>query len=168
MKTLNEIISEKLILNKNTKEKNSIFNKFCKTLYLDQNDKSKYDDIEKLYDLYKNDCNKIIEENFDGELISTNFELMFMVAAMLIEDQNIPTRILIMGTNIYKGKNNPYDYSWFEEEDSNGDTVLDVMGKLYSNNEKFKDMFSFIYIVIQKCCTNYKNSIEGIWKLQEI
>ena len=169
MKKINTYIQEKLVINKDIKSSKDIkFSTFCHELYLHDSPLN-HDDLEELYDLYLNDCDKIIEKNFDGELVSTNFELMFMSAAMLNADDQDWTSLPDLGYKDYPGDNNPYDYSWFEEEDSNGKTVLEVMQDLYHNDKKdptFLKMFQTIYLAIDDYCTDYEATIDGIWEFQ--
>ena len=169
MKHLIDSIQEKLVINKHSKAKQNDFDIFCKTLKLkDKNPDS--EKLKKLFELYLNDCDKIIEKNFDGELASTNFELMFMSAAMLNADDQDWTSLPDLGYKDYPGYHNPYDYSWFEEEDSNGKTVLEVMQDLYHNDKKdptFLKMFQTIYFTIDDYCKNYEKAIDGICELQD-
>ena len=162
MKNLKETILEKLVFNKHTKSKDYNFNIFCKELQFDNNE-----NIKKLYELYLYDCDNIIGTKFNGELISTNFELMFMLVAMMVDDDELPSSIYRIGTKIYNGKNNPYDFSWFEVEDSNERTVLDIMSELYGLNKYFSDTFNFIYKIIKYECKDTKKAIDGIWILCE-
>ena len=170
MKQLNSYINEKLIIKKDSKLKNSIisFSTFCHELYLHDSPLN-HDDLEELYDLYKNDCENVIGKEFDGNLISTNFELIFMCAAMLLDDDLHDCNLEKLGTSEYNGSNNPYDFSWFEEEDKDGVTVLDTIHNLYETPRyisNFIDMFMTIYGIIKKTCTSYKHAIDGIWELQ--
>ena len=154
MKKLIDSIQEKLVITKDTKEKDNKFDIFFFLLLMDYKDSKKLNDIKELYKLYLNDCDHIIEKNFDGQLISTNFELMFMLAAMIVDDDKSSAAIYTIGTRAYGGKNNPYDFSWFEEENSRGQTILEVMSSLYTVNDYFKDTFKLIYLIIEKCCTD--------------
>ncbi len=164
MKDLKDIIIERLHINKNTGEDiepHLSLEKFCRLLYLNNTKNT-----EELYDFYINDCDNIIIKNFDGGLLSTNFELMFMLAAMIIDDGFIPTVISKIGTKSYQGDNNPYDFSWFEVEDSNENTVLEIMGKLYESDKEFSKIFRLIYNIIDIECISTKKAIDGIWDLQ--
>lgn len=169
MKQLNSYINEKLIIKKDSKLKNSIisFSMFCHELYLHDSPLN-HDDLKELYDLFKNDCDGIIEKEFDGNLISTNFELIFMCVVMLLDDDLNYTHLEQLGLTKYNGTNNPYDFSWFEEENKYGDTVLDTIQDLYMkpSNPKFANMFERMYKIIEKTCISYKNAIDGIWELQ--
>ena len=81
---------------------------------------------------------------------------MFMLAAMIVDDGFITTVISKIGTKLYNGDNNPYDFTWFEVEDSNGNTVLEIMGKLYGSDKEFTKIFRIIYNIINIECTNTK------------
>lgn len=169
MKCLKDNILEKLIINKNSKLKNSIisFSMFCHELYLHDSPLN-HNDLEELYDLYKNDCNNIIGNKFNGKLLSTNFELMFMCTVMLLDDDLHYCHLEQLGTSKYNGSNNPYDFSWFEENDKDGKSVLDIIHNLYNTPRyisNFMDMFIRIYEIIEKTCISYGHAIDGIWEL---
>ena len=169
MKYLKDVIIEKLIINKDSKLKDYNFDNFCKALYLGTtNDKENYA-AECLYDEYKKDCDNIIDNNFDGKLFSTNFELLFMLVVMLLDDQYSPTGIKTIGTKYYTNhfgnKNNPYDFSWFEVENSKNTTVLEVIQNLYESNKNFKKYFEQLYNWTSISCKDYQKAIDGIWIL---
>lgn len=169
MKLINNYIIEKLKISKDSKGIDQNFKKFCHELYLNDS-KNNHDDLEELYNLYKNDCENIIDKNFDGQLLSTNFELIFMIVVMLLDDDLHYSSLEKIGTTSYNGSNNPYDFSWFEEEDSNGRTVLEIMQDLYQTpktNPRFIEIYLKIYETVSKACTSYKNAIEGIWELHD-
>jgi hypothetical protein len=151
---------------KNIKSQNEIkFERFCKGLHLNANNKN----AQKLFDYFKNDCDHVIGDNLEDEQrLSTDFELIYMVAAMLNSDSQESNYIYNIGFKDYKGKQNPYDFSWFEEENANGKTVLEIMQDLYSSNKKFRDIFDDVYVCINKSCENYENTIDDIWNLQNI
>ena len=160
MKTILEYLSTK-----NMKSKDELdYATFCEILLLD---KSKQE-AKKLFQYFKNDCDKVIGDSLEDEQrYSTDFELIFMVAAMLNDDQNLPKVILTMGFTGYAGNNNPYDFSWFDDTNENDMTVLEVMQELYQKGGDFKDMFDDVYWCLDACCQNYKKAIEGIWSLQD-
>ena len=171
MKTLLNIIQEKLVINKHSKVKsdndNADFLTFCHELCLHDSPLN-HDDLEELYTLYKNDCEHIINKHFDGYLKSTNFELIFMCAAMLQADDIHYSHLIELGTSKYKGHYNPYDFSWFEETDRHGKSVLDTIHDMYNIPRylsKFGDMFRRIYEIIGKTCTSYRHAVDGIWEL---
>ena len=162
MKKIYNYIQEKLVINKDSKIKNNQYEKFCDVLKLDKkNDGSKH-----LYELYQTDCDKIIGNNITSEQrMSTDFELIYMLAIMLLDDNYTRSEILNLGYTIYKGNNNPYDYSWFEEENNKGETVLDIIQNLYRSNNKFEEIFNKIYWYADDACLNKHESIDGIWNL---
>ena len=169
MKKLNSYINEKLIIKKDSKLKNSIisFSMFCHELYLHDSPLN-HDDLEELYDLFKNDCENVIGNKFNGKLLSTNFELIFMCVVMLLDDDLHYTNLEQLGTSRYKGFHNPYDFSWFEKEDQDGETILDTIHDLNNTPRylsKFIDIFERMYEIIGKTCTSYRHAIDGIWEL---
>lgn len=172
MKSLLNIVQEKLVITKDTKEKfydyeTVNFSKFCHELCL-YDSSMNHNDLKELYDLYRNDCEHIISNEFKGKLLSTNFELMFMCAAMLNADDLDYHLLIELGTHRYKGDYNPYDFSWFEETDKDGKSVLDTIHDLYMTPRylsKFIDMFRRIYEIIKKTCTSYRHAVDGIWEL---
>lgn len=171
MKNIKQHIQEKLVINKHSKVKssndNANFLTFCHELCLHDSPMN-HKDLEELYGLYKNDCDGVIEKEFNGKLLSTNFELIFMCAAMLQADDIHYSHLIELGTYRYKGHYNPYDFSWFEETDKDGKSVLDIIHDLYNTPRylsKFIDMFRRIYEIIGKTCTSYRHAIDGIWEL---
>lgn len=167
MKSLLNSIQEKLVITKDTKEKssndNANFLTFCHELCL-YDSPMNHKDLEELYDLYKNDCENVIGKEFNGKLLSTNFELIFMCAAMLNADDLYHSALLKLGKPSYTGQYDPYDFSWFEEENSNGETVLEVIQYLYGETN-FLTLFNKVYNIIEKTCTSYRHAIDGIWEL---
>lgn len=69
-----------------------------------------------------------------------------MIAVMLIDDYYPIHRYIDLGMMDYKGRNNPYDYSWFEENTDDGD-FLDTVKKWIKNNQK---EFSEIFKITEK------------------
>lgn len=163
MENLNIYIVEKLIINKNII--NQKFSLFCETLFLDKSkNESKF-----IYELYKNDCEHIIGDNITkNQRMSTDFELLYMICVMLLDDKNDIESINTLGFSNYNGHNNPYDFSWFEEENDDGNTVLDVIQELYDISSKTAKIINNLYQLIKKSCTNYRKSIDGIWELHDI
>ena len=73
-----------------------------------------------------------------------------MLAFMLVDDNQDFKCWDILGTKAYKrfgGKNNPYDYSWFEEEDEDEKDYLQYVFDWISENE---DEFKKIYDIVKK------------------
>lgn len=167
MKSLLNSIQEKLVITKDTKEKSSKgivdFSMFCHELCL-YDSPMNHKSLEELYDLYKNDCENVIGKEFNGELLSTNFELIFMCATMLNADDLSYSHFPTLGTSRYSGSYNPYDFSWFEVTDKHGISVLDTMHYLYGETN-FLTLFNKIYKIIDRTCTSYRHAIDGIWKL---
>lgn len=149
MKQLSNYIAEKLILNKDTfKQDPEMIN--------DQM-------VEKFEDLFSEKFNipKVIAgawykyyysikpEKFFGVDGSgwccTPLELLYMLAAMLIDDELSYTYYNKIMLSSYPGDNNPYDYSWFEEE--HDPYVLAEVVKWISKHE---DRFGLIYYTIKK------------------
>jgi len=62
-------------------------------------------------------------------------EALLMIAVMLIDDYYPMHRYIDLGMMNYKGRNNPYDYSWFEVDTKDGD-FLDTVKKWIKNNQK--------------------------------
>ena len=139
------------------------FETFCKCLYL----KQQSDQAKRLFNIFKNDCDRVIGDNLEeDQRIATDFELIFMLAAMLNCDGQEPQRIYNIGLKNYKGMENPYNYSWFEEENSNGKDVLEIMQDLYSSDKRFREMFDEVYYDISNGCENCGKAIDGVWDLQ--
>lgn len=148
MNNLKEYIVEKLKLSKKS-GKEYEYEKFCKALEIEQ---SKY--AAKLFDYYYNHKCDCLEGYFDKEqLVSTCFDLMLMLSVLLIEDNMLPEQILKIGTTAYKGKNNPYDMSWFTDENSKGQTVLEILKQLYigNNDHWFREYFGDFYSIVKNC-----------------
>ena len=95
----------------------------------------------------------ILSTNLQDVMICSDFEALFMLASMLIDDHKEPKNIIDIGTIGYKknlhGNRNPYDYTWFEEwyDKDNDIDVLDQIKKEYKENKdlqnKFKEIFDF-------------------------
>lgn len=151
---------------KNAKSKKEIeYNIFCNHLYL----RSNKSEAKTLFEYFKNDCEKVIGDYLEREQrLSSDFELIYMTAAMLVDDCKEINAIYNLGYKYYKGTNNPYDFSWFESENKNGKTVLQIMQDLYSFNKNFRNIFIDIFNCIENCCIKYHDTIDGIWSLQYI
>ena len=161
MKELNNYILEKLHLSKTTK---TVYSKFCEGLYLDKNESSRI-----LYDKYfKTDCDNIIGNKLkDDQRLASDFEMIFMICVMLLDDNMGSNKIDFLGYNNYKtkfkGKNNPYDYSWFEEENDNGEDALMIIQQLYQDEKGFEIVYEDMYKLIKDCCNDFHAAIEGIF-----
>ena len=92
----------------------------------------------------------VLSKKLQDKMICTDFEALFMLAAMLVDDKNGPGDLPYLGTIKYQrqfGHNNPYNYSWFEEwyDEDNDIDVLQQIKNEYSTNKKVKDKFNEIY-----------------------
>jgi len=99
---------------------------------------------------------KFIPKEVDDIMICTFGEAVIMLACMLLDDEYGPESVKYIGYNGYRGNNNPYDYSWFEEEVTDEDSdyyekdVLEFFQTLYKENIEFKKYFDSIYYQLQK------------------
>lgn len=163
MKNINTYIVEKYKLSKNSTTKYTLF---CDELYLN----SKKDSARELFEYYENDCENVIGDKItESQRCATDFELIFMLAVMLLDDGFGSEELQNIGYHGYDGDNNPYDYSWFEEENEDGEDVLSILKSLYEEDskegEKFSEVFDDVMSKIDDCCTNPSKAIRGIWGL---
>ena len=133
MKLIIDYIKEGLKVNSKSKI-NSPLIQIAKILNIDE----KY--AEEIFDKYLNMNYLDLDKEQDKKLPCTQFELIFMLCAMLVQDKMLISHFTKLGLNGYKvilhGTNNPYDYSWFEEEIEDEDgTKRDL---LYFIKNKFK------------------------------
>lgn len=97
-----------------------------------------------------------IPEEVDKTMICTMSEAVLMLVCMLLDDEYGPDSIQYIGYRNYRGNNNPYDYSWFEEEiededsDYYGKDILDFFQTLYGENRDFALYFNNVYYAIQE------------------
>lgn len=157
MKNINEFILEKFKINSenvHSPEKN-----LAKLFNLDQ-DEAKY-----LYQFWDNE-NKLIK--FTNPVCSP-LEGLLMLAFMLVDDNMDFDTWDFLGTKSYKklgGKNNPYDYSWFEEEDEK-DQNLDYLCAIGEWIKENTDEFKKIYEIVKKHKKDF--SFDKIWEdIQDI
>ena len=93
----------------------------------------------------------ILSKDLQKKMICSDFEALFMLASMLVDDKKDPDTILELGTVGYSRRNkygrNPYDYSWFEEwyDEDNDIDVLDQIKNEYKSNKKLKNKFIEIF-----------------------
>lgn len=93
----------------------------------------------------------ILSKQLQDKMICSDFEALFMLASMLVDDNKEPKNIIDIGTIGYKknlhGNRNPYDYSWFEEwyDEDNDIDVLQQIKNEYQSNKKIKDKFIEIF-----------------------
>lgn len=110
--------------------------------------------------------------DIDKFSICSDFEGAFMLAAMLADDGNNPDDIRKLGYKSYRaiGKHNPYDFSWYEEEDEDtGTDYLGLIQEMYGVDDDstgdpkfrkiFKDMFDF--------CKKNKINPDDVWGCYE-
>lgn len=146
MKTLINIINEKLKINSKSKV-NSLSKDIAKYLGISETDAEV---IESKY-LHKEYFD--LDEMYKKDLPATQFELVFLLASMLVDDNAKVDHIERLGTVGYKkeiGHSNPYDYSWYEEEFSDQDNdyedVLIYIQEQYKHNDDFNKSFKEVYI----------------------
>lgn len=131
---LSKYIIEKFKINSKTAKKGNVL---VKLFNLD-NDEADY--------LYQYWDPKEPLFKFNDPLCSP-LESLLMLAFMLVDDNQDFNFYNELGYKDYKGKHNPYDYSWFEEEDEKGLDYLFVLEDWIKNNE---DEFKKIYDIVKK------------------
>jgi len=161
MKTLKNIINEKLKINSKSKV-SSLTQDIAKYLRISEQDaetlESKYLHAE-YFDL---------DEMYKKDLPATQFELVFLLASMLVDDNVKVDYIERLGTVGYKkdiGHSNPYDYSWYEEQFSDQDNdyedVLEYIQEQYKHNNDFNKLFKEVYIFCKNKGINDPEKIFG-------
>ncbi len=151
MKELNNYIIEKLKLNKDSEDPEYI--KFCNALKItkDNIDTDCWDNAMKyskeLYKYYQSDCKEVFDETDleEKNMLCGLFDALFILAIMLLQDEYDSNGILKIGFKSYKGNNNPYDYSWFDEENDKNQTILELIQDAYHDSNKFKQFFDNFY-----------------------
>ncbi len=94
------------------------------------------------------------------EFYASTLELLMYLAACLIDDDLPAKDYNTLGESGYRGIFNPYKISWFDEEDSNGNTVLECIQKWIDDNySEFNKMY--------KMCKKYKISNNDVWDFTE-
>lgn len=98
----------------------------------------------------------------DDDSCCTVFEGFLMMAALLVEDGRPVEDYDKLGTRAYRGRNNPYDSSWFES-DIGDITFLEACQEYIRKNfNEFKD----IYDALKKSHDNgYKDLNVKVWEL---
>ena len=148
-------ITAKSKTNEDYKKEHEIenFKKFYKGIPEDIQDK-----IIKQY-LYGNP----FEDAENADLICTPFELLFLLAALLVDDGAPYNYYNSIGFKPYKRhgyKNNPYDWSWYDVEVDNYDDILEYLQDKWIPNhiKEWQEIYSL--------CSKYKNilSIDNIWE----
>jgi hypothetical protein len=155
MKNITEYITEKLVLNKNTFKNNydKDMSRFIQKHNISPKDAAYFNKY------YKEDPKKFFGDytaaGFD-EFCASTLELLMMIAGCLIEDNMPAADFGELGYKHYRGKCNPYNFSWFDEEDSNGDTVLECIQKWIDNNySEFLELYN--------TCKKYKITQDDAW-----
>ena len=161
MKTLNTIIQEKLKINSKSKV-STLTKDIAKYLDISETDA---EIIEMKY-LHKEYFD--LDEIYKKDLLASEFELVFLLAAMLVDDNAKVDDIERLGTVGYKkeiGPSNPYDYSWYEEpfsdQDNDYEDVLEYIQEQYKHNDDFNKSFKEVYIFCKNRGINDPEKIFG-------
>ena len=161
MKTLNTIIQEKLKINSKSKV-SSLTKDIAKYLGISETDAEV---IESKY-LHKEYFD--LDEMYKKDLLASEFELVFLLASMLVDDNAKVDDIERLGTVGYKkdiGPSNPYDYSWYEEpfsdQDNDYEDVLEYIQEQYKHNDNFNKLFKEVYIFCKNRGINDPEKIFG-------
>lgn len=161
MKTLINIINEKLKINSKSKV-SSLTKDIAKYLDISETDA---EIIEMKY-LHKEYFD--LDEIYKKDLPATQFELVFLLASMLVDDNAKVDHIERLGTVGYKkeiGHSNPYDYSWYEDEFSDQDNdyndLLEYIKEQYKHNDNFNKSFKEVYIFCKNKGINDPEKIFG-------
>ena len=161
MKTLKNIINEKLKINSKSKV-SSLTKDIAKYLDISETDAEV---IETKY-LHKEYFD--LDEMYKKDLPATQFELVFLLASMLVDDNAKVDHIERLGTVGYKrdiGPSNPYDYSWYEEkfsdQDNDYEDVLEYIQEQYKHNDDFNKSFKEVYIFCKNRGINDPEKIFG-------
>ena len=161
MKTLINIINEKLKINSKTKVR-SLTKDIAKYLGISETDAEV---IESKY-LHKEYFD--LDEIYKKDLLASEFELVFLLASMLVDDNAKVDDIERLGTVGYKkdiGPSNPYDYSWYEEpfsdQDNDYEDVLEYIQEQYKHNDNFNKLFKEVYIFCKNRGINDPEKIFG-------
>ena len=67
-----------------------------------------------------------------------------MIASMLLDDYYSTYRYEDLGMKDYKGRNNPYDYSWYEVNTKDGDFLDTVKKWIKDNYKEFGKIFKIV------------------------
>ena len=106
------------------------------------------------------DANTEITFDADDDVIScTPCEALLMLAWMLVDDGFDKDMYINLGLkkykSVYNGKNNPYDFSWFEEYDSDDNTGLQLVKKWIQSHPK---QWAKIYDIVKKYINNFDST----------
>lgn len=167
MKQIVNYIKEGLKITSKTKVDKVGVQKIAEILNID----SKY--AEEIHNKYLKMNFLEIDKSFENDLITvsgTQFELIFMLCAMLVKDKQdkLDPAFTSLGTKWYKlklgGTQNPYDYSLFEEEfeDEDGNT-WDILDYIQNQYRKHKEVEKNIQDAFNFCKEANINDPEKIW-----
>ena len=161
MKSLINIINEKLKINSKSKV-STLTKDIAKYLDISETDAEV---IESKY-LHKEYFD--LDEMYKKDLLASEFELVFLLASMLVDDNAKVDDIERLGTIGYKrdiGPSNPYDYSWYEEpfsdQDNDYEDVLEYIQEQYKHNDDFNKSFKEVYIFCKNRGINDPEKIFG-------
>jgi len=98
-----------------------------------------------------------IKEFFNEYVGEDTTNLFLVLAFMLSEDGDFEGWHKI-GLKGYPGRNNPYDFSCFEEETDDGKTALDYMQGWLKDNKDNEYKFSFVYAGMNRNVARFKNA----------
>ena len=168
MKTLIESIKEGLKITSKTKVEPTNEKKIAIILGIDL----KY--AKEIHDKYLNMNFLEMDKDYEKDLLASQFELIFMLCAMLIDDKQdkLDPAFTNLGTKWYKqklgGTHNPYDYSWFEEEfeDEDGNT-WDTLEYIQEQYKKRKDIAKNIQDAFNFCKEAKIDDPDTIWNFYE-
>ena len=148
MNNINKYIQEKLIINKNVNVYNKILSNLC-DFFGSTKDETKF--LEKYFNIDEDECEELLNYKVEPELICSPGELFVMLAYMLIDDNLGCQYYSILGISKYKtkfkGKNNPYDYSWFEEQgwtNEDEDILMSCQDWIQNNYTEFNQIYKFV------------------------
>ena len=161
MNNLKEYIIEKLNLD-SQKISNDSLKKFMNALGIKKSDEH----VLRLKHYCDTDCNKYLEkDNYipEDQWCCTEFDALLMLAVMLLEDGNKAKDILNIGFTSYEGANNPYDFSWFDEENDKDETVLELIQNAYKKNRDFKELWEDFFETVECVCKNTKIDVDTVW-----
>ena len=159
MKSLINIIKEKLKINSKSKV-SSLTEDIAKYLNISETDA---EIIEMKY-LHKEYFD--LDDIYKKDLSASEFELVFLLASMLVDDNAKVDNIERLGTVGYEkeiGPSNPYDYSWYEEkfsdQDNDYNNLLEYIKEQYKHNDNFNKLFKEVYIFCKNRGINDPNKI---------
>ena len=161
MKTLINIINEKLKINSKSKV-STLTKDIAKYLGISETD-AEVIEMKYLHAEYFD-----LDEIYKKDLLASEFELVFLLASMLVDDNAKVDDIERLGTVGYKkdiGPSNPYDYSWYEEpfsdQDNDYEDVLEYIQEQYKHNDNFNKLFKEVYIFCKNRGINDPEKIFG-------